>query len=144
MQPVRHSPARMGILAVTALATLQGAASSADQVPLDVPHGNPADFRWTSLPEFGGEEAIIYRSADGRRVAAAFRESGRHTFTYPFDEFLVVTAGSVKVQVHGGPGFELTRGDVAYFREGMTVDLDFSPDFADVTMLVSDREVKWR
>jgi uncharacterized cupin superfamily protein len=118
-------------------------ASGSSPAP-DVPRGKPADFQWTALPEFGGEEAIIYRSRDGRRVAAAFRESGRHTFTYPFDEFLVVTAGSVKMRVHGGPAFELTQGDVAYLREGMTVDMDFSPDFEDVTMLVSDREVQWR
>lgn len=39
----------------------------------DVPHGKLSDFKWVALPEFGGKEAIIYRSPDGARVAAASR-----------------------------------------------------------------------
>ncbi len=115
-----------------------------EKTSLDVPHGRLGDFNWVALPEFGGKEAIIYRSADGTRVAAAFRESGSPSFTYPFDEFVVVTSGSVKVTVHGGSSFELEKGDVAYFKEGMTVDFKFSDDFSDVTCLVSNHEVKWR
>lgn len=122
-----------------------GVAAFAGPVPnIDVPRGSVKDLHWVPLPEFGGAEAVIYRSADGKRVAAAFRESGKATFTYPFDEFLQVTPGKVKVSVHGGDTFELVAGDVAYFREGITVDFDFSKDFADVTMLVADHEVKWR
>lgn len=112
--------------------------------PLEVPHGPLSSFKWVALPEFGGKEAIIYRSPDGKRIAAAFQESGKATFTYPFDEFLVVTSGSVKASVHGGESFTLRKDEVAYFREGMTVDLEFSDDFSDITFLVSDREVKWR
>lgn len=109
-----------------------------------VPHGSPERLNWVALPQFGGKEAIIYRSPDGRRVAAAFHESGSPSFTYPFDEFLVVTSGSVTVHVHGGSTFSLQKGDVAYFREGMSVDFRFSEDFSDITMLVADHEVKWR
>jgi len=109
-----------------------------------IPHGPLSSFDWVALPEFGGREAIIYRSPDGRRVAAAFEESGQATFTYPFDEFLVVTAGKAKIAVHGGETIELSQGDVAYLREGTKVDFDFSPDFADITCLMADHEVKWR
>ena len=131
-------------LATAAVAVAMAAASGGAEADLTVPHGPLSSFDWVALPEFGGEETIIYRSPDGRRVAAAFRESGSYTFTYPFDEFLVVTAGTGRFKVHGGPSVELKAGEVAYFREGMTVDLELSKDFADITMLVSGREVKWR
>jgi uncharacterized cupin superfamily protein len=126
----------LGAVAVVAYATTTR--------PVQVARGKLSELNWVALPEFGGAEAILYRSPDGKRVAAAFRESGKATFTYPFDEFLYVTSGSVKVRVHGGETFELATGDVAYFLEGTTVDFDFSSDFSDVTMLVADHEVKWR
>jgi uncharacterized cupin superfamily protein len=109
-----------------------------------VVHSSVAALAWTPLPEFGGSEAILYRSPDGKRVAAAFRESGAHSFTYPFDEFLYVTSGSARVTVRGRPSFMLQKGDVAYFEKGATVDFVFSDDFEDVTMLVDDTPVKWR
>ena len=118
------------------------AASAADKQ--QVPHGPPSAFPWVDLPEFGGSEAIIYRSPDGKRVAAAFRERGKFTFRYSFDEFLVVTSGTGRFTVEGGPSFVLKTGDTAYFREGMTVHMDLSDDFSDVTMLVADHPVKWR
>jgi uncharacterized cupin superfamily protein len=83
-------------------------------------------------------------SPDGKRVAAAFEESGKATFTYPFDEFLVVTSGTAKIKVHGGETIELKKGDVAYLREGTSVDFEFSKDFSDITCLMADHEVKWR
>lgn len=91
----RHGIAGVLIAALSSYTTW-AATRQRSPTNLHVPRGAPADFEWVPLPEFGGEEAIIYRSPDGRRVAAAFRESGRATFTYPFDEFLVVTSGSVK------------------------------------------------
>jgi len=109
-----------------------------------VPHEKLAELTWTALPEFGGKQAIIYRSVDGTRVAAAFRESGSATFKYPFDEFVVVIAGAVRVRVHGGPSFTLKKGEVAYFREGMMVDFNFSPDFEDATFLVANHRISWR
>ena len=131
-------------MALLAIGVFIGAAYGDSKDKVYVPHGKPSDFEWVDLPEFGGREAIIYRSPDGRRVAAAFEESGSATFTYPFDEFLVVTSGTVEISVHGGETFVLTKGDVAYLREGTTVDFKFSDDFSDITCLVSDREVKWR
>ena len=115
-----------------------------DRKAQEVPHGRISDFKWVSLPEFGGHEAIIYRSPDGSRVAAAFKESGSFTFVYTFDEFMVVTSGKAKISIHGGPAFEVVKGEVAYFREGMTVDFTMSDGFSDVTYLVSNHEVKWR
>jgi uncharacterized cupin superfamily protein len=109
-----------------------------------VVHGSIAQLQWRPLPEFGGAEAIIYRSPDGTRVAAAFRESGEHEFTYPFDEFVYVTRGSVTVRVEDRPAFTLRAGDYAYFTTGTQVRFSFSEDFEDITMLVSDRKVAWR
>ena len=129
------------LLAVGALA---GAAYGNGKAQDRIPHGPLESFEWVALPEFGGREAIIYRSPDGRRVAAAFEESGKATFTYPFDEFLVVTEGTATIAVHGGETIHLKKGDVAYIREGTTVDFEFSDDFADVTCLMADHEVKWR
>ncbi len=143
---------RPPVLSVTVLASALLAGASAGAPPGASPrtpsarvvHGPLDSFQWVDLPEFGGREAIIYRSPDGRRVAAAFHESGRASFTYPFDEFLMVLSGDVKVTVHGGDVFTLRKGEVAYFREGTSVDFEFSRDFADVTFLVADHEVRWR
>jgi uncharacterized cupin superfamily protein len=127
-----------------ALASAGAAAYVSTLGAKDVPHGKLSQFNWVALPEFGGKEAIIYRSPDGKRVAAAFHESGSPSFTYSFDEFLIVTSGFVTVHVHGGSTFTLHKEDVAYFREGMSVDFQFSDDFSDITSLVADHEVKWR
>jgi len=54
---------------------------------------NMKDANWEMTPEFGGGEHVFYRSADKTRVVVAFRESGKHTFTYPFDEFAFVLKG---------------------------------------------------
>jgi len=132
------------IAGVSAVAGPSLTAESASPAEISPIHKKPADLNWVELPEFGGKEAIIYRSPDGKRVAAAFHETGNATFTYPFDEFVVVTSGSVTVQVHGGEKFTLSKGDVGYFREGTTVDFKFSADFSDITCLMGDREVHWR
>ena len=137
-----------GPLAYAAAALLVGVAIGTaygeSKGSVRIPHGKPADFNWVALPEFGGREAVIYRSPDGRRVAAAFEESGKESFTYPFDEFLMVTAGTVKIKVHGGETLLLSKGDVAYIPEGSAVDFVFSKDFADITCLTADHVVKWR
>lgn len=130
------------LVAMGALAGIAYGRSTATQQA--IPHGPLESFKWVDLPEFGGREAIIYRSPDGKRVAAAFEESGKASFTYPFDEFLVVTAGTATIAVRGGETIHLKQGDVAYIREGTAVDFEFSDDFADVTCLMADHEVKWR
>ena len=141
---LQHVKKLASALALVAVGAALGVAYANSQVTARIPHGPLSSFRWVDLPEFGGREAIIYRSPDGRRVAAAFEESGKASFTYPFDEFLVVTSGSAKIVVHGGETLNLKKGDVAYIREGTSVDLEFSDDFADVTCLMADHEVKWR
>jgi uncharacterized cupin superfamily protein len=110
-----------------------------------IQHGALKDLQWVSLREFGGSEAIVYRSPDGSRVAAAFRESGEvKNFHYPFDELFYVTSGTLTIKVHGGETVTLHTGEVAYMHEGMIVDFGFSPDFSDVAYLVSNHYVKWR
>lgn len=131
------------ILALALLAISPVPAGKAVKPPAVV-RGSLDRLDWTDLKEFGGKEAILYRSPDGRRVAAAFQESGKATFTYPFDEFVIVTAGEAGVRVHDGETFRIRKGDFAYFHEGTTVDFDFSADFADVTFLVADHEIRWR
>lgn len=138
---LRNSAAAVALLAIGAF---MGAAYGESKALAHIPHGPLSSFKWVDLPEFGGREAIIYRSPDGKRVAAAFEESGKATFTYPFDEFLVVTSGTAKITVHGGETLELKKGDVAYLREGTSVEFEFSKDFADITCLMADHEVKWR
>jgi uncharacterized cupin superfamily protein len=129
-------------LAIVALAPM--AYSQEDRKDVVVPHGPLSGFHWSALPEFGGSEAIIYRSPDGKRVAAAFQESGDFEFQYPFDEFLIVTSGTGTFRVKDGPTFTLKKGEVAYFRKGMEVHLTLSKDFSDVTMLTGDKPVAWR
>ncbi|CAN1552438.1 Domain of unknown function DUF861, cupin-3 [Sphingomonadaceae bacterium] len=109
-----------------------------------VSYGPLSEFQWNALPEFGGAEAIIYRSPDGKRVAAAFRESGDFEFEYPFDELLIVTSGTGVFRVKNGPTFTLKVGEVAYFQKGMSVHMTLSNDFSDITMLVGDEPVAWR
>jgi uncharacterized cupin superfamily protein len=112
----------------------------------DVPHGRLEDFNWVPIPQtVGSSEAIIYRSPDGKRVAASFKESGKGTFTYPFDEFFYVISGRIKVTVHGGPTFEVKQGEVGYIRKGQTIDFEFSKGgFHSVAYLVSDEDLsKW-
>ena len=56
----------------------------------------------------------------------------------------MVTAGTVKIAVHGAETLLLSKGDVAYLPEGTAVDFEFSKDFADITCLTAEHEVKWR
>ena len=53
------------------------------------------EAQWTPAPQYGGAVWEIDRSADGRRVIAAFQESGKSRFTYPFNEFMYVLRGSI-------------------------------------------------
>lgn len=105
---------------------------------LNVPRFNVNTVEWTSFPEFGGHEAILYKSADGKRLAGSFRESGRHTMLMPFDEFMYVIAGTMKISIEGGETLELGVGDCCYLREGQTATMEMSEDFHDVTVLISD------
>jgi uncharacterized cupin superfamily protein len=108
-----------------------------------VPHGPIESFDWRALPQFNGSEALIYRSPDGKRVAAAFRTPGQYTFTFPFDEFMYVVTGSVTITVDGTEPFTLKAGEMAYFRQGMKAHFVSSADYSNIAMMVSDQPVRW-
>lgn len=105
---------------------------------------NMKEVDWEMTPEFGGGEHVFYRSTDKTRAVVAFKESGKHTFEYPFDEFAFVLKGSAKVDIHGGEKFTISAGDILYVEEGTVIDFEMSEDFEDITMLVSDKPVTWR
>jgi uncharacterized cupin superfamily protein len=135
------------LLAPLALASCAGELSAGElsqesTVPAaSVPHGPIESFDWRSLPQFNGSEAIIYRSPDGKRVAAAFRTPSEYTFT--FDEFMYVVTGSVRITVVGREPFTLNAGGAAYFRQGMTAHFVSSADYSNIAMMVSDLPVNW-
>ncbi|KAF9891227.1 hypothetical protein FE257_004791 [Aspergillus nanangensis] len=107
--------------------------------PTAIPYGPYTSFPWEPLPEYGGEKSIMFRSDDGKIVAAAARETGTATLTYPCDEFFFVTDGWIKLNVHGGDHFTLTKGEFVYLKKGTTVDFTFGPGFANVAVFM-DRE----
>lgn len=136
--------AAAGFVAGAAAHSDRDAASPADDGSNAVPHGAWSSFLKQAAPNYGGREGIIYRSPDGKRVAGAFTHSGRYSFTFPFDEFVFVTSGRVKVSVRSGSRFELKAGDVAYFRKGMTVDF-IAPgeNYGNVAMFVDELPIHW-
>jgi len=62
---------------------------------------------------------VLYRSEDRKRIAGTFKESGTHKMVMPFDEFVCVIGGSVKVSVEGGNSFAASAGD-AFYEAGRT------------------------
>ncbi len=54
-------------------------------------------------------------------MAGSFRESGTHRLVMPFDEFIYVVGGGVKITIEGGESFEMTAGDACYLRQGQDV-----------------------
>lgn len=108
-----------------------------------VPHFNVHSVDWTPLPGFGGHEAILYRAEDGTRLAGSFRESGVHKMEMPFDEFLYVVGGEVKISIEGGESLQLGVGDCCYLKQGMKVTFDMTEDFHDVTVLISDTPIDY-
>jgi uncharacterized cupin superfamily protein len=136
---------RLGVV-MTALTCgfLAISARADDLSPTDVPHGKLEDFQWVPEPRVGGSQSIIYRSPDGKRVAIAFKERGKGTYTFPFDEFFYVISGSMKVHVHGGQTFAVKEGEVCYMREGMTVDWEADKDFYAVAYLSAEHDTGWK
>jgi uncharacterized cupin superfamily protein len=135
------SVAALSALAGWALATATG---RADPPSGQLVFGSLQTVQWRDVPEYGGKEAILYRSPDGKRVAGAFTHSGSYSFKFPFDEFAVVMSGSVKVTVRGsGVTHELRQGDAVYFREGMEVDFEAGENYANFAMFVADQPINW-
>ena len=108
---------------------------------LEVPRLNVFTSEFEPLPQFGGAQALLYRSPDGKRVAGSFQESGSHTMTLTYDEFLYVVAGSVAVTVEGAGRQEYGVGDALYLRQGQSVTFEMSDDFQDVAVLISDEPI---
>ncbi|KIY02255.1 uncharacterized protein Z520_02393 [Fonsecaea multimorphosa CBS 102226] len=109
--------------------------------PAATPYGNHTSFAWEAMPDWGGAKSIIYRSADGKVVAAAAKESGTGTLTYPCDEFFYVTAGWIKLNIHGGETFTLKTGDFVYLKKGTTVDFEFGDDFTNAAVFINDERI---
>lgn len=93
------------------------------------------------MPQYGGSQAVLYHSPDGRRMAGSFKESGTHTITMGYDEFLFVISGTVVITVDEGKPSHLGSGDAFYLREGSTVRFEMSDDFHDVAVLISDSKI---
>ncbi len=106
--------------------------------PSRVVYGQWDAFPWQPLPEYNGSKSIYYRSKDRKVVAAAAKEDGKATLTYPCDEFFFVTKGWVKLSVHGGETFTLSEGDVAYFYKGTTVDIECGGDYTNLAILIGE------
>lgn len=106
--------------------------------PGNFPHFNVHSTAFDPLPEFGGSKAVLHHSADGRRLAGSFRESGTHRMTMPFDEFIYIVGGGVTLTVDGGAPVTLGTGDCCYLRQGQDVLFEMTDDFHDVTVLISD------
>ena len=106
-----------------------------------VPRLNVHTTEFEPMPEFGGSQAVLYRSPDGTRIAGSFHESGSHTLTMEYDEFLYIVAGHLVVTIRGGDRHEMTAGDACYLRQGMTVDFEMSDDFQDVAVLMSNNPI---
>lgn len=102
-----------------------------------VPHFNVHTADYQPLPEFGGKQAILYKSEDGKRLAGSFHESGTHTMVMPFDEFMYLIAGTCTLIIDGDR-LTLGVGDCCYLRQGQQVTMEMSDDFHDVTVLISD------
>jgi uncharacterized cupin superfamily protein len=109
--------------------------------PADVPHGTWNSFPWEPFPEYSGSKSVLYRSADGKIVAGAAKETGTATLKYPCDEFFYVTEGWIKLAIQGGETFTLTKGQFVYLKKGTTVDFEFGPDFANVAVFIDDSPV---
>jgi uncharacterized cupin superfamily protein len=90
---------------------------------------------------YDGTKSVFYRSKDNKIAIGAIREKGADTMTWPEDEFLFVTAGWIKFQVHGGDSFTLEKGDVMMLRKGQTFSFEMSDDFANVAVFMSDEGV---
>ncbi|WP_375479782.1 cupin domain-containing protein [uncultured Jatrophihabitans sp.] len=106
-----------------------------------VPRFNVHTATYDPLPEFGGQQAILYKSDDGTRLAGSFQESGRHTMVMPFDEFIYVVTGGSTISVDDGEPFTLSAGDCCYLRQGTNVTFEMTDDFHDVTVLISDKPI---
>lgn len=109
--------------------------------PSKTPYGKWNSFPWEPFPEYAGSKSVLFRSADGKIVAGAAKETGTATLTYPCDEFFYVTEGWIELSIHGGETFTLNKGDFIYLRKGTTVDFVFGEDFANVAVFIDSEKI---
>jgi uncharacterized cupin superfamily protein len=146
MDSTRRLLAVVAVLSGTAgWAVGAATATSTAETPRDtLVHGSMQTVKWRDVPQFGGKEAILYRSPDGRRAAGAFTHTGKYSFKFPFDEFAIVMSGSVKVTVRdSGVTHVLRQGDAVYFRAGMEVDFEAGEGYSNFAMFVGDEPLAW-
>lgn len=115
--------------------------SKGSNAPADVPYSTWNTFPWEPFPEYAGFKSVLYRSADGKIVAGAAKETGTATLTYPCDEFFYVTKGWIKLGIHRGDSMTLSEGQFIYLKKGTTVDFEFGPDFANVAVFIDNEPV---
>lgn len=108
---------------------------SGQNVP--VPRFNVHSTEYEPLPEFGGKQAVLYKSADGKRVAGSFHQFSTHTMVMPFDEFMYIVAGTCTITVEGD-SFGMAAGDCCYLRQGQEVTFAMYEDFHNLSVLISD------
>ncbi|KAF9893330.1 hypothetical protein FE257_011762 [Aspergillus nanangensis] len=104
--------------------------------PAAIPYGAWDSFPEKPFPTYSGTKSIIYRSADSRVVVGMLREKGTDTLVWPVDEFLFVTQGTIKMNIHGGEKFTLSKGDVMVMKKGQTITFECSDGFANVAVFI--------
>lgn len=98
-----------------------------------IPYGHYLSFPKEDFKEWKGYKSVMFRSADGKRVAGTFHETESATMTYPCDEFTYVKQGWLKAAVEGGDTFTLHEGECVYFSKGTTVTFWSSDDYINVS-----------
>jgi hypothetical protein len=103
----------------------------------DVPH-----VRWDSVEwaPFEGTKPVYCRYQNGKVVFCVLRAKGTADFVWPFDEFLFVTQGWVKIRAEGSEPFTLIKGEVMLMKKGQHFFFEMSEDFANVVVFLSDCE----
>ncbi|KFA53773.1 hypothetical protein S40293_01719 [Stachybotrys chartarum IBT 40293] len=75
----------------------------------------------------------------GRVVVGMLREKGKDTLVWPVDEFLF-TGGSIKIDIHGGENFTLSKANLMVMRMGQTIPFECSDNFAKVAVLLDGED----
>lgn len=107
-----------------------------------IPHFTPTKASFSAFADRPGwETSLLYRSPDGKRVAASFKEQGTLSHLAECDEFIYVIAGTSHIKIEGVGEIDLGPGDACYIEAGQTVEYTHSEDFHDVAVLIGDKEI---
>ncbi|KFA80084.1 hypothetical protein S40288_08208 [Stachybotrys chartarum IBT 40288] len=91
------------------------------------------------FPLYDDTKFVVYRSEDGRVVMGMLREKGKDTLVWPVDEFLF-TGGSIKIDIHGGENFTLSKANLMVMRMGQTIPFECSDNFTKVAVLLDGED----